>query len=154
MGAARGHGAGVACEAQENGLVQAMRRAEVMRRAAEKTTGEVLPVHSHPDAGIRHQTQQARVGRNGVSRDTQQKLDALARRAGETPMTKVDFLASIEEELRLRGIAFERSALVEYIASMWPWIDRDPDVYRWAGEFMKIYSACDMPWSSLYAGGD
>jgi hypothetical protein len=60
-------------------------------------------------------------------------------------MTKQDFLAAVEEELRLRGIAFERSALVEYIASMWPWIDGDADVYRWAREFTETHSAADMP---------
>jgi hypothetical protein len=55
----------------------------------------------------------------------------------ESTMTKQDFLAVVEEELRLRGVPFERSALVEYIANMWPWIDGDSDVYRWAREFMK-----------------
>jgi hypothetical protein len=60
-------------------------------------------------------------------------------------MSKNDFLAAVEEELRLRGIPFERSALVEYIASMWPWIDGDPDVYRWAREFLEAYSPVDTP---------
>jgi hypothetical protein len=52
-------------------------------------------------------------------------------------MTQRDFLGCLETDLALRGVAFERAELLGYVASMWPWIEGDPDVGRWAGEFLE-----------------
>jgi hypothetical protein len=34
-------------------------------------------------------------------------------------------------------VAFERAELLAYVAGMWPWMEDDPDVGRWAGEFLE-----------------
>ena len=31
----------------------------------------------------------------------------------------------------------QRAEVLAYIASMWPWIEDDPDAGRWAGEFLE-----------------
>jgi hypothetical protein len=51
-------------------------------------------------------------------------------------MTQPDFLAMLETDLALRGVAWARAELIAYVASMWPWMDDDPDVARWAEEFV------------------
>jgi hypothetical protein len=33
-------------------------------------------------------------------------------------------------------VAFERLQLLTWMASMWTWIEDDPDVGRWAAEFV------------------
>jgi hypothetical protein len=53
------------------------------------------------------------------------------------PMTQPDFLACLESDLALRGVAFDRAELLPWVSSMWPWIEDDPDVPRWAGEFVE-----------------
>jgi hypothetical protein len=52
-------------------------------------------------------------------------------------MTQPDFLAGLEHDLALRGVGFERAELLAYVASMWPWMEDDPDAGRWAGEFLE-----------------
>ena len=55
---------------------------EVVTRSAETTTGdEALPKHAHPDPQFADQTQASRAQQKGISQRTQEKLDALARRA-------------------------------------------------------------------------
>jgi len=51
-------------------------------------------------------------------------------------MTPADFLDALEAELRLRGVAFDRRALLAFVEAAWPLIDEDPDAGRWAGEFI------------------
>jgi hypothetical protein len=51
-------------------------------------------------------------------------------------MTQGDFLAILEYELRLQGVAFGRADLLAFVASAWVWIDEDPDVTFWAREFI------------------
>lgn len=48
-------------------------------RAAEQTTGETLPAHSHPDVQFAHQKAATRAMQSGISRRSQIKLDRLAR---------------------------------------------------------------------------
>jgi hypothetical protein len=52
-------------------------------------------------------------------------------------MTQADFSACLETYLALRGAAFERAELLAWVAAMWPWLEDDPDVGRWAGEFLE-----------------
>jgi hypothetical protein len=52
------------------------------------------------------------------------------------PLTRPDFLAMLVTELHLCGEPFERWCLTEWLASMWPWVEDDPDVHRWATEFL------------------
>jgi hypothetical protein len=56
-------------------------------------------------------------------------------------MTQADFLESLEAELRLRHVAFDRLMLTEFVASVWPLIADDPDVRLWAGEFIASGNA-------------
>jgi hypothetical protein len=51
-------------------------------------------------------------------------------------MTPYDFLAVLEQDLRLRGEAFDRDELRVWVSTMWPLIIEDPDPVRWVGEFL------------------
>jgi hypothetical protein len=60
-------------------------------------------------------------------------------------MTRLEFVILLVEELQLRGQPFEHAALAEWLASMWPHVQEDPDPYRWAGEFLETHrSAADL----------
>jgi hypothetical protein len=48
-----------------------------------------------------------------------------------------DFIGAFAQELRFRGIAFERGALREFGGSVWPLAQDDPDAERWATEFLE-----------------
>ena len=50
-------------------------------------------------------------------------------------MTQVDFLAMLETDLALRGVAFDRAELLAYVASMWPWIETTPTPAAGPGSF-------------------
>ncbi len=52
-------------------------------------------------------------------------------------MTQPDFLAALEQELRLRGIGFNRADLVAFMADVWPLIEENPDVAFWARELLE-----------------
>jgi hypothetical protein len=52
-------------------------------------------------------------------------------------MSQPDFIACLETDLALRGVAYDRRELLAWVASMRPWIEDDPDVGRWAGEFIE-----------------
>jgi hypothetical protein len=51
-------------------------------------------------------------------------------------MTPYDFLAILEQDLRLRGEAFARDQLRAWVSTMWPLIIEEPDPVRWAGEYL------------------
>jgi hypothetical protein len=51
-------------------------------------------------------------------------------------MSQDDFTLMLEQELRLRGARFSRADLMEFVADCWPRILDDPDVARWAQEFL------------------
>jgi len=55
-------------------------------------------------------------------------------------MTQPDFLASLEQELQLRGRAFSRSDLLAFVASVWPRGEEDPDVAFWARKFIERFN--------------
>jgi hypothetical protein len=57
------------------------------------------------------------------------------------PLSRPEFLAMLVTELHVRGEPFERWCLAEWLASMWPWVEDDPDAYRWAGEFLEARRA-------------
>jgi hypothetical protein len=50
-------------------------------------------------------------------------------------VTQVDFLAMLETDLALRGVAFDRAELLAYVASMWPWIETTPTPAAGPGSF-------------------
>ena len=59
-------------------------------------------------------------------------------------MTQADFLPLLESQLALYGVALDRAELIEWVASMWAWIQDEPDAGRWAAEFIE---ARTVPWS-------
>jgi hypothetical protein len=52
-------------------------------------------------------------------------------------MTRDDFTAALEEQLRLRGLSFSRAAVLEFVQSVWPLAEDDPDPVRWAERFVE-----------------
>jgi hypothetical protein len=50
---------------------------------------------------------------------------------------KTDFLTTLEIDLRLRGLAFERGDLIAWVEALWPRIVEEPDVLRWAEAFAE-----------------
>jgi hypothetical protein len=51
-------------------------------------------------------------------------------------MTPDHFAELLERELRLRQARFSLADLQEFVADAWPLIADDPDVQRWAREFI------------------
>ena len=51
-------------------------------------------------------------------------------------MTREEFSRQLEMELGLRGLAFHRATLAEFVDASWPLIADDPDLGRWAREFV------------------
>jgi hypothetical protein len=51
-------------------------------------------------------------------------------------MTQTHFIVALEQELQLRGVAFCRAELQEFVADAWPLIKENPDVTFWAREFI------------------
>jgi hypothetical protein len=51
-------------------------------------------------------------------------------------MNQTDFVLALEQELQLRGIRFQRADLVDFVASVWPLAQENPDVAFWAREFI------------------
>jgi hypothetical protein len=52
-------------------------------------------------------------------------------------MSQSAFVEALDSELHLRGIPFDRAALLAFGASAWPLIEENPDVGFWAGEFLR-----------------
>jgi hypothetical protein len=52
-------------------------------------------------------------------------------------MTKAEFIAALEQELRLCSRAFSRADLQEFVADAWPLIVENPDVHFWVREFIN-----------------
>jgi hypothetical protein len=55
--------------------------------------------------------------------------------SGADKMEPNEFEKTVADELRLRGVAFDRGQLAAFVSSAWPWIAEDPCVSRWAAEF-------------------
>ena len=51
-------------------------------------------------------------------------------------MTRDEFTQQLEMELRLCGVGFHRATLAEYVEAAWPRIADDPDLGRWARQFV------------------
>jgi hypothetical protein len=52
-------------------------------------------------------------------------------------MTCEEFTRSLEAELRLRGVPFERAALQEFVDAGWPLIEDNPDLGFWLRQFLE-----------------
>jgi hypothetical protein len=52
-------------------------------------------------------------------------------------MSRDDFTAALEEQLRIRGISFSRGDLLEFVADVWPLAQDDPDPVIWAERFIE-----------------
>jgi hypothetical protein len=52
-------------------------------------------------------------------------------------MTRDDFTAALEEQLRLRGLSFSRAAVLDFVQSAWPLAEDDPDPVLWAERFVE-----------------
>jgi len=55
-------------------------------------------------------------------------------------MTQQDFLAQLEEHVRLHGVPFDRRSLRAFVEGAWPWIQEDERPERWCGEYL---AACE-----------
>jgi hypothetical protein len=51
-------------------------------------------------------------------------------------MSQSDFIAALEQELRLRGVEFARAELVAFVDDVWPLAEENPDPVSWAREFI------------------
>ena len=47
-------------------------------------------------------------------------------------MTRDAFTAALEEQLRIRGYSFSRADVLDFVASVWPLAEDDPDPVLWA----------------------
>jgi hypothetical protein len=52
-------------------------------------------------------------------------------------MTRDDFTAALEEQLRLRALNFSRAAVLDFVQSVWPLAEDDPDPVLWAERFVE-----------------
>jgi hypothetical protein len=52
-------------------------------------------------------------------------------------MTQTEFVKVLEEELKLRGLAFSRADVLEFVDDVWPLAKDDPDPVRWAERFLE-----------------
>jgi hypothetical protein len=52
-------------------------------------------------------------------------------------MTQTEFVTVLEEELKLRGLAFSRADVLEFVADVWPLAKDEPDPVRWAERFLE-----------------
>jgi hypothetical protein len=52
-------------------------------------------------------------------------------------MSRDDFTAALEDQLRVRGISFSRAELLEFVEDVWPLAQDDPDPVQWADRFTE-----------------
>jgi hypothetical protein len=52
-------------------------------------------------------------------------------------MSELDFTAALEDELRLRGLAFSRADVLAFTDDVWQLAHEDPDPVRWADAFVE-----------------
>jgi hypothetical protein len=52
-------------------------------------------------------------------------------------MTRDAFTAALEEQLRIRGYSFSRADLLDFVLSVWPLAEDDPDPVLWAQRFVE-----------------
>jgi hypothetical protein len=51
------------------------------------------------------------------------------------------FTAALEQQLRIRGHAFSRAAVLDFVLSVWPLAEDDPDPVVWAERFVEAGQA-------------
>jgi len=51
-------------------------------------------------------------------------------------MTHEHFTEALEEELRRQRVHFRQAEVTAFVAAHWASIVKDPDVHRWAREFI------------------
>src|ERR1700736_4681041 len=63
----------------------------------------------------------------------------LGRTAGKRSdaMNQTDFAAALEQELQLGDVTFTRADVLDFVASVWPLVQEDPDITFWAREFIE-----------------
>src|SRR5262249_42001391 len=64
-------------------------------------------------------------------------------------MTRDDFVAALEEQLRIRGYSFSRADLLDFVQSVWLLAEDDPDPVRWAGRFVEAGRAGARGWGQV-----
>lgn len=52
-------------------------------------------------------------------------------------MNEMDFADALERELHGRGLEVDRGELLEFVEDVWKRVGNQPDVRRWAVEFMR-----------------
>jgi hypothetical protein len=52
-------------------------------------------------------------------------------------MTQDAFAAALEQQLRTQGYAFDRAAVLAFVAPAWPLIEDGPDAVAWAQRFAE-----------------
>jgi hypothetical protein len=52
-----------------------------------------------------------------------------------------DFLTEVEAELQLRGVSYSRGELAAWIGAVWPLVEDNPHVGRWARQFIDAAAA-------------
>jgi hypothetical protein len=60
-------------------------------------------------------------------------------------MNRYEFTAAVAGQISLFGVTYERYTLEQYIRAMWPHIEEDSDVVRWAGEFLETLRPAEQP---------
>lgn len=56
-------------------------------------------------------------------------------------MTPPDFLPLLESVLSVSGRPYDRAELRDWLESMWPWVEDDPDPEKWAAVFLAALEA-------------
>lgn len=59
----------------------------------------------------------------------------------EAASPRTDFLADLEQQLRLSGRPFSRADVLAFVADCWPWIAEDPSPVVWALAFLEAHPA-------------
>jgi hypothetical protein len=52
-------------------------------------------------------------------------------------MSRDDFTAALEEQLRIQGISFSRADVLDFVESVWRRAEDDPDPVFWAERFLE-----------------
>jgi hypothetical protein len=52
-------------------------------------------------------------------------------------MSRDDFTTALEEQLRILGVSFNRGDLLDFVESVWPLAQEDPDPVPWAERFLE-----------------
>jgi hypothetical protein len=59
--------------------------------------------------------------------------------------TPAEFVAMLETQLRARGVAFSRSAVMAFVSSTLPLLEDHPDAPYWASRFLESGASATVP---------